>query len=47
MEESQDENELVPKSYGVVIFCISIVYEAGLNVSKVVQLGIIVVLEDI
>jgi len=37
--EIKEENEPVLKDYVVAIFCISIVSEAGLNVSKVVQLG--------
>ena len=39
MEVKQEEKELVPKSYGVDIFYISIVSEVGLNDSRVVQPG--------
>ena len=40
MEVKLEGRELVPKSYGVDIFYISIVSEVGSNDSRVVQLGI-------
>jgi hypothetical protein len=41
MVVKKEEKEPAQKNYGADIFCISIVYEVGLNDNKVVQLGIV------